>query len=185
GWFGFNVMSAQTLAGVSGLVAVNSLLAMVGGTMASLLIGRNDPGFLHNGPLAGLVAVCAGSDLMHPIGALATGLVAGALFVWAFTATQVRWKIDDVLGVWPLHGLCGVWGGIACGIFGQQALGGLGGVSLASQALGSLLGVTVAFAGGLLVYGLMKALLGIRLSQEEEYYGADLSIHKIGAISHE
>lgn len=111
GWFGFNVMSAQTLAGVSGLVAVNSLLAMVGGTMASLLIGRNDPGFLHNGPLAGLVAVCAGSDLMHPIGALATGLVAGALFVWAFTATQVRWKIDDVLGVWPLHGLCGVWGG--------------------------------------------------------------------------
>ncbi|MCO3927146.1 ammonium transporter, partial [Pseudomonas aeruginosa] len=78
-----------------------------------------------------------------------------------------------------------VWGGIACGIFGQQAWGGLGGVSLASQALGSLLGVTVAFAGGLSVYGLMKALLGIRLSQEEEYYGADLSIHKIGAISHE
>ncbi|KAF1068986.1 MAG: Ammonia channel [Pseudomonas citronellolis] len=124
GWFGFNVMSAQTLGNASGLVAVNSLLAMVGGTLASLLIGRNDPGFLHNGPLAGLVAVCAGSDLMHPVGALATGLVAGALFVWTFTAAQTRWKIDDVLGVWPLHGLCGAWGGIACGIFGQQALGG-------------------------------------------------------------
>lgn len=185
GWFGFNVMSAQTLQGVSGLVAVNSLLAMVGGTLAALLVGRNDPGFLHNGPLAGLVAVCAGSDLMHPIGALLTGAIAGALFVWAFTATQNRWKIDDVLGVWPLHGLCGVWGGIACGIFGQTALGGLGGVSLTSQLVGTLLGVVVALLGGLAVYGLLKSTLGIRLSQEEEYYGADLSIHKIGATSHE
>ncbi|WP_308725391.1 ammonium transporter [Metapseudomonas otitidis] len=183
GWFGFNVMSAQTLQGVSGLVAVNSLMAMVGGTAASLLVGRNDPGFLHNGPLAGLVAVCAGSDLMHPVGALATGAIAGGLFVWAFTATQVKWKIDDVLGVWPLHGLCGAWGGIACGVFGQQALGGLGGVSLASQFIGTALGLVVALVGGFAVYGLLKKSLGIRLSQEQEYYGADLSIHRIGATS--
>lgn len=183
GWFGFNVMSAQTLGSISGLVAVNSLMAMVGGTVAALLVGRNDPGFLHNGPLAGLVAVCAGSDLMHPVGALATGAIAGALFVWAFTATQVKWKIDDVLGVWPLHGLCGVWGGIACGIFGQTWLGGLGGVSLASQLIGTALGVLVALVGGFLVYGLLKSVTGIRLNQEQEYYGADLSIHKIGANS--
>lgn len=183
GWFGFNVMSAQTLGSVSGLVAVNTLMAMVGGTVAALVVGRNDPGFLHNGPLAGLVAVCAGSDLMHPVGALVTGAIAGALFVWAFTATQVKWKIDDVLGVWPLHGLCGVWGGIACGIFGQEALGGLGGVSLASQFIGTALGVVVALLGGVLVYGVLKATVGIRLSQEQEYYGADLSVHKIGAVS--
>ncbi|WP_397453448.1 ammonium transporter [Pseudomonas sp. NA-150] len=183
GWFGFNVMSAQTLEGVSGLVAVNSLMAMVGGTVAALIVGRNDPGFLHNGPLAGLVAVCAGSDLMHPVGALVTGVIAGALFVWCFTAAQVRWKIDDVLGVWPLHGLCGVWGGIACGIFGQSALGGLGGVSLISQLLGSAFGVLVALCGGLLVYGVIKSVTGLRLTQEQEYYGADLSIHKIGAVS--
>lgn len=183
GWFGFNVMSAQTLGSVSGLVAVNTLMAMVGGTVAALLVGRNDPGFLHNGPLAGLVAVCAGSDLMHPVGALVTGAIAGALFVWAFTATQVKWKIDDVLGVWPLHGLCGVWGGIACGIFGQQALGGLGGVSLASQFIGTALGVVVALLGGFLVYGVLKVSIGIRLTQEEEYYGADLSVHKIGSLS--
>ncbi|WP_339461918.1 ammonium transporter [Pseudomonas sp. EA_105y_Pfl2_R69] len=183
GWFGFNVMSAQTLGSVSGLVAVNTLMAMVGGTVAALLVGRNDPGFLHNGPLAGLVAVCAGSDLMHPVGALVTGAIAGALFVWAFTATQVKWKIDDVLGVWPLHGLCGVWGGIACGIFGQQALGGLGGVSLASQFIGTALGVVVALLGGFLVYGVLKLSIGIRLTQEEEYYGADLSVHKIGSLS--
>jgi Amt family ammonium transporter len=183
GWFGFNVMSAQTLQGVSGLVAVNSLMAMVGGTVAALIVGRNDPGFLHNGPLAGLVAICAGSDLMHPVGALVTGAIAGALFVWCFIAAQSQWKIDDVLGVWPLHGLCGVWGGIACGIFGQSALGGFGGVSLISQLIGTALGVAVALIGGFAVYGAIKLFHGLRLSQEEEYYGADLSIHKIGAVS--
>ena len=185
GWFGFNVKSAQTLEGVSGLVAINSLMAMVGGTAAAWVVGRNDPGFLHNGPLAGLVAVCAGSDVMHPVGALVTGVVAGALFVWTFTAAQNKWKIDDVLGVWPLHGLCGVWGGLACGIFGQQAAGGLGGVSLLSQLVGSALGVLIALAGGLLVYGLLKGSVGIRLSQEDEFNGADLSIHRIGALSND
>jgi Amt family ammonium transporter len=174
-------MSAQTIDKISGLVAVNSLMAMAGGTLAGLVIGRSDPGFTHNGPLAGLVAVCAGSDVMHPIGALATGAIAGALFVVMFTLTQNRLKIDDVLGVWPLHGLCGAWGGIACGIFGLQALGGIGGVSFLSQVLGTLLGVVVAVVGGAIVYGILKATVGIRLDQEEEYNGSDLSIHKIGA----
>ncbi|MFA5081484.1 MAG: ammonium transporter [Hydrogenophilaceae bacterium] len=181
GWFGFNVMSAQSVEAASGLVAVNSLMAMVGGTLAALVAGRNDPGFIHNGPLAGLVAVCAGSDLMHPIGALVTGAVAGALFVWMFTTTQNKWKIDDVLGVWPLHGLCGAWGGIAAGIFGAKALGGLGGVSLLSQFLGTLTGIVIALAGGALVYGVLKFSVGIRLDPEQEFDGADLSIHKISA----
>jgi ammonium transporter, Amt family len=181
GWFGFNVMSAQTINNVSGLVAVNSLMAMVGGTLTALWMGRNDPGFVHNGPLAGLVAICAGSDLMHPIGALIVGGVAGALFVSMFTLTQNRWKIDDVLGVWPLHGLCGAWGGIAAGIFGLKALGGRGGVSFMSQLCGTTLGVAIAFAGGLLVYGVLKNLVGIRLSPEEEFNGTDLSVHRITA----
>ena len=181
GWFGFNVMSAQTIDKISGLVAVNSLMAMVGGTLVAAMMGRNDPGFVYNGPLAGLVAVCAGSDLMHPIGALVVGGVAGAIFVQFFTLTQNRWKIDDVLGVWPLHGLCGAWGGIACGLFGQTALGGLGGVSLASQAVGTLMAVAWALGGGFAVYGLIKATVGLRLSQEEEFEGADLTIHRIGA----
>ena len=181
GWFGFNVMSAQEISKISGLVAVNSLMAMVGGTLAALWVGKNDPGFVHNGPLAGLVAVCAGSDLMHPIGALFVGGVAGALFVVMFTLTQNRWKIDDVLGVWPLHGLCGAWGGIAAGIFGLKAFGGIGGVSFMSQLCGTLLGVVIAFLGGYAVYGTLKKLVGIRLDVEEEFNGADLSIHKITA----
>lgn len=183
GWFGFNVMSAQTIDKISGLVAVNSLMAMAGGIVAALMVGRNDPGFVHNGPLAGLVAVCAGSDVMHPAGALATGGVAGALFVYMFTLTQNKLKIDDVLGVWPLHGLCGVWGGIACGIFGSKALGGLGGVSLTAQLIGTGLGVMIALAGGFVVYGALKAAAGIRLDREQEFNGSDLSIHKIGATS--
>ncbi len=181
GWFGFNVMSAQTLDKISGLVAVNSLMAMVGGTLAALVVGKNDPGFLHNGPLAGLVAVCAGSDLMHPLGALVVGGIAGAIFVFMFTLTQNKWKIDDVLGVWPLHGLCGTWGGVAAGIFGSQALGGLGGVSLQAQLIGTALGVVWALAGGFAVYGVLKMTVGLRMSQEEEFDGADLSTHKISA----
>ncbi len=181
GWFGFNVMSAQSVEGVSGLVAVNSLMAMAGGIIAALVVGKNDPGFVHNGPLAGLVAICAGSDIMHPMGALVTGLIAGGLFVWTFTLTQNKWKIDDVLGVWPLHGLCGVWGGLAAGIFGMEALGGMGGVSFMSQLIGTLLGVTVALVGGAIVYGTLKKVVGLRLTQEEEFNGADLSIHKISA----
>lgn len=183
GWFGFNVMSAQSVEGVSGLVAINSLMAMVGGTLAALVAGKNDPGFVHNGPLAGLVAVCAGSDVMHPLGALFVGLVAGALFVWAFTQTQNRWKVDDVLGVWPLHGLCGAWGGIAAGIFGLEALGGMGGVSFMSQVIGSVAGIVFALAGGFIVYGILKSTMGLRLTDEEQYQGADLTIHKIAATA--
>ncbi|NQE48726.1 ammonium transporter [Herbaspirillum rubrisubalbicans] len=183
GWFGFNVMSAQTLEKMNGLVAMNSLMAMAGGTLVALLMGRNDPGFAYNGPLAGLVAVCAGSDLMHPLGALLTGGIAGAIFVWMFTRTQNKWKIDDVLGVWPLHGLCGLWGGLAAGIFGLQALGGRGGVSFMAQLIGSLMGIAIAALGGWIVYGLLKKAVGIRLDPEQEFEGADLAIHKISSTA--
>lgn len=183
GWFGFNVMSAQTLDKMNGLVAINSLMAMVGGTLVAVLLGKNDPGFIYNGPLAGLVAVCAGSDLMHPLGALLTGGIAGAIFVWMFTLTQNKWKIDDVLGVWPLHGLCGAWGGLAAGIFGIKALGGIGGVSFMSQLIGTMLGIAIALAGGALIYGVLKNTVGIRLDPEQEFNGADLSIHNISATA--
>ena len=184
GWFGFNVMSEQSIGGVSGLVAINSLMAMVGGIISALVIGKKDPGFIHNGPLAGLVAVCAGSNIMHPIGALFTGLIAGGLFVWLFTYVQNKFtKFDDVLGVWPLHGVCGLWGGIAAGIFGLEGLGGLGGVTFISQLIGSLTGVLIALIGGFIIYKAVNAFMPLRLSEEEEFNGADLSLHKIGATN--
>ena len=181
GWFGFNVMSAGNVAGVSGLVAINSLLAMVGGMLAALVAGKNDPGFVHNGALAGLVAICAGSDLVHPISALFIGSVAGAGFVYGFECIQNRLKVDDVLGVIPLHGFSGLWGGIAAGIFGLTSMGGAGGVTFMAQLVGTLTGVSIALVGGFVVYGVIKAVLGIRLSEEDEYHGADLSVHNISA----
>ena len=181
GWFGFNVMSAQSVGTASGLVAINSLMAMVGGIISAMIAGRNDPGFVHNGALAGLVAVCAGSDIFHPAGALIVGIAAGVIFVKGFSFCQEKLKIDDVLGVWPLHGLCGLWGGIAAGIFGLEALGGLGGVTFAAQLAGSLMGAAYAAAAGFLVYGVLKATVGLRLTEAQELRGADLSIHKIGA----
>jgi Amt family ammonium transporter len=183
GWFGFNVMSAQALDGISGLVAVNSLMAMVGGILTTMWFGKNDPGFIHNGPLAGLVAVCAGSDVMHPVGSLLVGGIAGWLFVWLFTVMQNKIKVDDVLGVWPLHGVCGAWGGIAAGIFGLEALGGLGGVAFMSQVVGTIAGIAVALIGGFIVYGGVKRIIGLRLSEEDEYKGADLAIHRIGSTN--
>ena len=181
GWFGFNVMTAVSLEDVSGLVALNSLMAMVGGIVASLAVGRGDPGFVHNGALAGLVAGCAGSDVMHPIGSLITGALAGGLFVVCFTWCQNKLKVDDVLGVWPLHGLCGAIGAIACGVFGQQALGGMGGVSFMSQLIGTVGGVLYAMLAGALVYGFLKSWMGLRLTDDEQRMGADLAIHRISA----
>jgi ammonium transporter, Amt family len=182
GWFGFNVMSAQSLKTVTGLIAINSLMAMCGGILAALIAGDGDPGFIHNGALAGLVAVCAGSDVMHPIGALFVGGVAGVIFVYMFqVASDPKWRFDDVLGVWPLHGLCGLWGGIACGIFGLKAFGGLGGVSFLSQLVGSLMGAAYGALAGFVIYALVDRVLGLRLTAEEEHRGADLAVHKIGA----
>jgi len=181
GWFGFNVMSAQAVGGIQGLVAMNSLMAMVGGILAATFISDKDPGFVHNGPLAGLVAICAGSDVVNPLGALVIGLVAGALFVKTFTWAQKTLKVDDVLGVWPLHGLCGLWGALAAGIFGSTALGGLGGVSFMSQLIGAGVGLLIAFVGGYLVYALVNKITPIRMDQEEQYQGADLVYHKTHA----
>lgn len=181
GWFGFNVMTAASLESVSGLVAMNSLMAMVGGILSALIVGRNDPGFVHNGALAGLVAVCAGSDVMHPVGSLIVGGIAGVIFVKGFEICQNKLKIDDVLGVWPLHGICGVWGGIAAGVFGATALGGMGGVALMSQIIGTVVGAGYALIVGLVVYGVLKATFGLRMSAEDEHRGADLAIHKISA----
>lgn len=185
GWFGFNVMSAQSFTGISGLVAVNSLMAMVGGVLVALVMGKNDPGFVHNGALAGLIAICAGSDIVHPLAALVIGGVGAGIFVKGFHYEQEKLKIDDVLGVWPLHGVTGTWGGIAAGIFGGTTFGGIGGVSLASQLVGSLMAVGVALAGGYMVYATLNQVVGLRLTEEQEMRGADLSVHSIDAYPEE
>ena len=122
---------------------------------------------------------------MHPLGSLVVGGVAGIIFVRRFEIIQNQWQMDDVLGVWPLHGLCGLWGGIACGIFGLKTFGGVGGVSLGAQITGSLLGAAYGLAVGFLVYGILKVAVGIRMTPEEERLGSDLTVHKISATPEE
>lgn len=185
GWFGFNVASAGKLSAISGLVAINSLMAMVGGVVAACIASRCDSVAIYNGALAGLVAVCAGSDKYHPIGAAVVGAVAGVVFVKAFQFINERWKIDDVLGVWPLHGLGGAWGGIAAGIFSLPALGGLGGVSFISQLIGTALCVAIALLASAIVYSLLRRGVGIRLTPMQEVLGSDLVVHSSKAYPEE
>ena len=80
-----------------------------------------------------------------------------------------------------LHGLCGTWGGLACGIFGSAALGGAGGVAFMSQLAGTAIGIVVAFVGGLAIYGLLRKTVGIRLDPEDEFNGNDIAVHRISA----
>lgn len=181
GWFGFNVMSSQSIEKISGLVAINSLMAMVGGTISGLIFSKNDAGFTHNGALAGLIAICAGSDVVHPFAAILIGAVAGILFIKLYEFETQKMKIDDVLGVWPLHGLNGTWGGIAAGIFGRKALGGVSDLSFFAQLSGSLLAALYAFAGGFVLYKLIDKVFGLRVTDHEEMIGADMTFHRIEA----
>ena len=180
GWFGFNVGSAAALNSANGLVAVNSLMAMVGGILASVAVSRNDAGFTHNGAIAGLIAICSGSAIVHPAAAFVIGAIAGLLFHYMFSIETERFKIDDVLGVWPLHGLAGSWGGIATGIFGSKALfGATKNVSFLSQLAGTLFAIVFALGVGFALFGFMRFLVGLRLEPHEELIGSDRTIHHI------
>ena len=143
------------------------------------VISANRPEVLSNIAAMQLTG-CVGTPL-HPLGSLVVGGAAGIIFVRMFEIMQNQWQMDDVLGVWPLHGICGAWGGIAAGIFGSKALGGAGGIAFMPQLIMTAMAIAVALIGGTLVYGVLKATMGLRLDQDEEYEGADLSIHRITA----
>lgn len=179
GWFGFNVMSSQNIENISGLVAINSLMAMVGGTIGGLIFSKNDVGFTYNGALAGLVAICAGSDVVHPFAALFIGIVASLIFMKLYEYETEKLKIDDVLGVWPLHGINGTWGGIAAGIFGRKSLGAVSDLSFLSQLSGSLIAVVYALTAGFILYKVIDKVYGLRMTPHEELVGSDLTFHKI------
>lgn len=186
GWFGFNVVSAARFSDASGLVAVNSLMAMVGGLLASVLISRNDAGFTHNGALAGLIAICAGSAVVHPLAAFAIGAVGGLIFFFMFTVETERFKVDDVLGVWPLHGIVGSWGGLAAGIFGSVELfGARQNVNFMAQLIVTVFTILFALVVGFTVFGIIKIVFGIRLEAHDEFIGADRAIHNIEAYPEE
>jgi Amt family ammonium transporter len=172
-WFGVSVLGAQRLPASTGLVAANGLLAIMGGIAGVLAVNRGNTGLVHGGALAGLIAIGAGADLVHPAAAAVIGLVGGALLIPALKLGENYWKVDDVVGIWPLHGLAGAWGAFATGIFGQVALGGRGGTSLVSQTVGTVGIVGVGIVSGFVMFGFLQRIGALRVSRDLEVQGAD------------
>lgn len=154
-WIGLNVLGSTRLPAAAGLVTGNALLAMAGGLLAALATRMKDTGVAHHGALAAVIAVSAGADVISPPAAIVVGAVAGALPGVAWHLCERHWCVDDVVGAWPVHGLAGVWGALACGVFGQTALGGQGGVSILSQALGTLGVIGVAIVSGFAIFAVL------------------------------
>ena len=185
GWYGFNPGSQLTYAGAANAnitvyIAVTTTLAAAAGTVAAMisawiLFKKPDLTMALNGALAGLVGITANCDQVPLWAALVIGAVAGVLVVLGVILLD-KLRIDDPVGAWPVHGLCGVWGGIATGIFGTAE-----GVSLGVQVLGTLAITGWAFFTMLGVFLALKAVGMLRVSPEEEQAGLDISEHGMHA----
>ena len=177
GWFGFNggsVLSADP--GLVSLVFVTTSLAAAGGALSAIFVSmiylkKPDISMALNGVLAGLVGITAGADTVTWSSAILIGVIAGAIVVFAIVLID-RVGIDDPVGAISVHGVCGMWGTIAVGIFSTNAAHTVG-----TQIIGTLAYAVFAFAASLILALLIKSTLGIRVSAEEEDEGLDVSEH--------
>ena len=199
GWFGFNPGSTTVGNGEIGRVAVTTNLAAAGGAvvamMVSWLIGKKpDASMSLNGALAGLVAITAGCYTVTPAGALIIGLMAGALVVLSVLFIDEVLKIDDPVGAVSVHGVCGAFGTIACGLFGAEKVLGIaeqstglfygGGFSqLGIQLVGAGTCFAWAFGIGLILFVAIKKTVGLRTTAEEELKGLDIGEHGMEAYN--
>ncbi len=185
GWFGFNPGSVLAMTGEANtiavvFVAVNTFLAACTGAVAAMMAsyfvnkGKPDLGITLNGMLAGLVGITANADIVTNVEALLIGLVAGVVVVGGMVLLE-KMRIDDPVGAWPVHGLCGIWGGIATGLFGE-------GATLGVQILGSAVYSAWAFGTMLAVFYLIRAAGFLRVTEKEELEGLDISEH--GAVNY-
>ena len=180
GWFGFNggsVLSANP--GPLGLVFTTTALAGVAGCLAAMFFSwiflkKPDISMALNGILAGLVGITAGADSMGPWAAVIVGAIAGVIVVLSIIFFDSI-KIDDPVGAISVHGVCGIWGTVAVGIFG--------GASLSTQIIGTLSVSVAAFIFAYVVFSIVKAIMGVRVTPEEEAEGLDLAEHGQSAYS--
>ncbi len=183
GWFGFNPGSKLAFTGADNtgtvmLIATNTLLAACAGGCISMLLSwvlfsKPDLSMALNGVLAGLVGITANCDCVSNVESMAIGSIAGVLVVLAIIALD-KLKIDDPVGAFPVHGVCGIWGGVATGIFGE-------GKDLMIQVKGSAVYAGWAFVTMLIVFGALKAVGMLRVSPEEEIEGLDIGEHGMHA----
>ena len=197
GWFGFNAGSTTTGDGSIGRIAVTTNLSAAAGAVMAMITSwlafkRPDASMSLNGALAGLVGITAGCNTVTPCGAILIGLISGALVVLSVYFIEHKLKIDDPVGAVSVHGVCGLWGTLACGLFNAEAILGIGDRStglffgggfsqLLSQLIGSAAAFVWAFFLGLILFSLIKQTLGLRVSDEEEYRGLDICEHGMEA----
>jgi Amt family ammonium transporter len=188
GWFGFNPGSTTAGNGTIGYIAVTTNLAAAAGAVAAMItswtiIKKPDASMSLNGALAGLVAITAGCDGVSAGGAIVIGLIAGILVVLSVIFIDSVLKIDDPVGAVSVHGVCGVWGTLAVGLFNLET--GLfygGGIKqLGVQMLGSATAFVWAFGLGLAMFYLVSKTIGLRVSPEEELKGLDIGEHGMEA----
>nr|WP_321255859.1 ammonium transporter [uncultured Pseudodesulfovibrio sp.] len=184
GWFGFNPGSTTTADDTIGLIAMNTSLAAAAGVLGAMVVswfryGKPDISMTFNGALAGLVGITAGCATVTPSSSMVIGLVAGVLVVLSIEFIDKVLKIDDPVGASSVHGVCGAWGTIACGLFnvdGGLFFGG-GATQLGVQLLGVGTFFVWAFGGGFLLMSTVKALFGLRAEKDEELKGLDIAEH--------
>ena len=184
GWFGFNPGSTTTADDTIGLIAMNTSLAACGGTLAAMVFswfrfGKPDISMTMNGALAGLVGITAPCATVTPGPSIIIGLVAGVLVVLSIEFIDKVLKIDDPVGASSVHGVCGAWGTIACGLFnvdgGLFYGGGMG--QLGVQLIGVGVFFVWAFGAGFILMNIVKGVFGIRVTKEEELKGLDIAEH--------
>jgi len=189
GWFGFNPGSTTTADGTIGYIAVNTALSACTGALGAMILvwikhGKPDTSMSLNGALAGLVAITAGCYEVSPVGSLIIGLLAGMLVIVSIEFIDQVLKIDDPVGASSVHGVCGVFGTLAVGLFAAPGYGdstgllyGGGTEILVTQLIGAAAVFAWAFGVGLALFSVLKATIGVRVSQEEELKGLDITEH--------
>ena len=199
GWFGFNPGSTTVGNGEIGRVAVTTNLAAAAGAVMAMLVSwikgkKPDASMSLNGALAGLVAITAGCYTVTPIGSLIIGSIAGILVVLSVLFIDEILKVDDPVGAVSVHGVCGAFGTIACGLFNAEAVLGTGDVNTGLFYGGGLKQLGVQFTGvvacfawafiiGLILFAIIKKTVGLRTSAEEELKGLDIGEHGMEAYS--
>ena len=190
GWFGFNPGSTTTGDGSIGYIAVTTNLAAAAGAVVAMfvawvVIGKPDASMALNGALAGLVAITAPCDGVSPVGAIIIGVIAGALVVFSVLFIDRVLKVDDPVGAVSVHGVCGLWGTLSCGLFNMES--GLfygGGIKqLLVQATGAGAAFVWAFGIGLVLFWVISKTVGLRVTAEEEQKGLDIGEHGMEAYS--
>ncbi len=190
GWFGFNPGSTTTGDGSIGYIAVTTNLSAAAGAIAAMLTSwiimkKPDASMALNGALAGLVSITAPCDAVSPLSAIVIGIIGGILVVMSVIFIDGVLKIDDPVGAVSVHGVCGVWGTVSCGLFNTSTglFYGGGFKQLGVQILGAGAAFAWAFGLGLLMFFAIKAFIGLRVTKEEELKGLDIGEHGMEAYT--